>query len=257
MALFTDTGIVSLDDLLQYENSLVQISSTHGINVDTKINLSVSALGDKLLYWLLNVKAADPQWANRREIGLSTVVVTPAVHRWLCFDSLARFFEEAYNTQLNTRFQGKWTEYQKLGADTADVVFMTGIGVVDIPLPRPEMPAVSIQGGGTLNGPLFVRTAWVDSGGNEGALSPVNASLLSSDFSVGVAMSDGSVPGGALGWNVYGSTTAGGLTRQNNAPLTPGSTWHLPASGLVAGADPVDGQNPNAYVTLSRRIQRG
>lgn len=257
MALFTDTGIVTLDDLLQYENTLVQVSSTHGINVDTKINLSVSAIGDKLLLWLLNVGAADPQWASRRDLGLSTVVVTPAIHRWLCFDSLARFFEEAYNAQLNTRFQGKWAEYKKLSADSENGAFMTGIGIVYNPLPRPAIPAVSAQGGGLLNGPLFVQTAWVDSDGSEGALSPVNASLLNADFSVAVAMGDGGSPDGASGWNVYGSTSAGDMKRQNNAPLGAGTSWHLPTSGLIAGPDPVDGQAPNFYVTLSRRIQRG
>jgi hypothetical protein len=53
MALFTDAGVVALDDLLQFEASLVQIASSHGINVDTKVTLSIDAIGDKLLLWLL------------------------------------------------------------------------------------------------------------------------------------------------------------------------------------------------------------
>ena len=54
MALFTDKSVITLDDLLPYEVTLVQIASPHGINVDTKINLASSAVGDKLMLWLLD-----------------------------------------------------------------------------------------------------------------------------------------------------------------------------------------------------------
>ena len=89
MALFTDENIITLGELLQFETTLVQIASTHGINVDTKINLATSAIGDKLMLWLLDVGMSDPQWTTRRVIGLSTVVVTPPLRRWLCFESLS------------------------------------------------------------------------------------------------------------------------------------------------------------------------
>jgi hypothetical protein len=46
MALFTDADIVTLDDLLEYESSLVQVSSSHSIDVETKINLAVAAIRD-------------------------------------------------------------------------------------------------------------------------------------------------------------------------------------------------------------------
>ena len=44
MALFTDSDVVTLDDLLQFESSLIQISSTHGIDVETKIRLAVDEI---------------------------------------------------------------------------------------------------------------------------------------------------------------------------------------------------------------------
>jgi len=31
----------------------------------------------------------------------------------------------------------------------------------------------------------------------------------------------------------------------------------LPATGLMAGATPIDGQNPDFYVALSKQIRRG
>jgi hypothetical protein len=258
MALFTDADIVTLDDLLQFETSLVQTASSHGINVDTKIALAENAISDRLMLWLLSVGASDPQWLNRRLLGLSTVVVTPTLKRWLCFDSLSRFFAEAYDVQLNTRFQGKWTEYQNATKDAAEMVFMSGIGIVYVPLPKPAMPLVAIETGTVSPQALFIQTAWTDSHGDESALSPINGVILDGTSSIVVGMSEGAdAPGGVTGWNLYVGTTDSDLTRQNNAPLAIGSTWVLPSTGLIDGPAPINGQQPNFYVPLSRQIQRG
>ena len=258
MALFTDSDNVTLQDLLQFEGSLVQIASSHGINVETKIGLSTAAVADKLLFWLLRAGMSDPQWVNRRSLGLSTVVVTPTLHRWLCFDALARFYSEAYYVQLNTRFEGKWKEYQAEASKAVEMVLNSGIGIVSNPLPKPALPLAAVQSGQLPAQALFIQAAWVDGTGNEGAQSPVNGLILQGANNVVVQMSEGvNAPKSAAGWNVYGSETATDLTRQNDAPLSIGSTWQLPASGLVSGPEPVGGQQPNYYVIDPRRSQRG
>jgi|GraSoiStandDraft_50_1057286.scaffolds.fasta_scaffold67429_2 hypothetical protein len=259
MALFTDADIVTLDDLQQFENSLVQVSSTHNIDVAGKINLASSVIGDKLMLWLLNVCASDPQWLNRRLLGLSTVVVTPTLQKWLCFESLSRFFAEAYNLQLNTKFQGKWVEYQQAASEAADMAFMSGIGIVYNPLPKPGMPFTSLQSGTTLPEALFIQTAWVDKFGQESALSPVNGLILQQPSTVSVAMGQALTvsPPAAVAWNIYASVSFNNLTRQNSMPLAINTSWTLPASGLISGAEPINGQQPDFYVTLSNQIQRG
>ncbi len=259
MALFTDAGAVSLDDLLQFETSLVQVASSHGINVDTKINLATGAIADKLLLWLLDVCASDPQFVNRRVLGLSTVVLTPSLQRWLCFESLSRFFAEAYNVQLNTRFQGKWTEYQAESTQAEQMLFMSGVGIVYAALPKPMMPSVLVGTGNLPGQAIFIQTAWVDVTGNEGALSPVNGLVVPDQASIAVSMAEpaGNVPQAAAGWNVYTSSSAIDLTRQNLTPLPIGSTWQLPTTGIVDGPDPIDGQLPQFYITLSKQIKRG
>jgi hypothetical protein len=259
MALFTDADIVTLDDLLQFEAPLVQIASSHNINVDTKITLSVDAIGDKLMLWLLNVGASDPQFLNRRLLGLSTVVVTSTLQRWLCFDSLSRFFAEAYNVQLNTRFQAKWTEYQNEADQASEMFFMSGVGIVYKALPRPALPLVSVQNGNSPAQAIFVQTAWADGQGNEGALSPVNGLILNQNSTIVVSMSEGATnaPAAAAGWNVYVSSSEGDLTRQNLTPLPIGATWQLPSTGISQGPEAIGGQTPQFYVQLSRQIRRG
>lgn len=259
MALFTDADIVTLDDLLQFENSLVQIASSHNINVDTKITLSIDAIGDILLLWLLDVGASDPQFLNRRLLGLSTVVVTSTLQRWLCFDSLSRFYAEAYNVQLNTRFQAKWTEYQNEAEQASQMFFMSGVGIVYNALPKPALPLVSVQNGNSPAQAIFVQTAWMDATGNESALSPVNGLILEQNSTIVVSMAEGATnaPTAALGWNVYVSSSEDDLTRQNLTPLPIGETWQLPSSGISEGPSAIDGQTPQFYVQLSRQIRRG
>ncbi|MCU1294028.1 MAG: hypothetical protein JWP08_2878, partial [Bryobacterales bacterium] len=232
MALFTDDAVVTLDDLLPFEASLAQVAASHGINVDTKIGLSLSNIGNKLLMWLYSVRASDPQWLTRRHLGLSTVVVTPTLHSWICFEALTRFFAEAYNVQLNTRFQGKWAEYQKEASEAAASLFMSGVGLVHNPLPRPQLPLVSVQDGTAAAQAIFVQTTWVDARGHESALSAVNGQVLSGASSIVVGMAEGAiaVPTSAVGWNIYASQTQTGLSLQNLAPMPIGSTWQLPAT---------------------------
>jgi hypothetical protein len=259
MALFTDAAVVTLDDLLQFETSLVQIASSHAINVETKIKLATDAISEKLMLWLVRAGASDPQHLSRRFLGLSTVVVTPGLRRWLCFESLSRFFAEAYNLQLNTRFQGKWTEYRQDASQASELAFMSGLGIVYSPLPKPAVPLVSVQDGTAPPLAMFIETAWVDGYGNEGATSPVNGVILSGANSVVVEMAEGAVnvPTAAAGWNAYAGTDEHDLTKQNSAPLSIGSTWQLPTTGLVNGPEALGGQRPNCYIILPRKIQRG
>lgn len=259
MALFTDAAVLTLEDLVPFEASLGQVASSHGINVDNKISLALSAIGDKLLLWLLNSGASDPQWVSRRVLGLSTVVMTPALQRWAIFESLARVFEEAYNMQLNTRYQGKLTEYQGEAKRASELFFLAGVALVYNPLPRPAMPLLAPQSGIIPPQAIFIQTSWVNANGDESALS-INAEAVLPDYSsLAVAMAEGALgaPAAAIGWNVYAGSELGSLTKQNLFPLAVGSTWAIPTSGLVAGPLPAGGQAPAFHVTLSRQIRRG
>ncbi len=259
MSLFTDAETITLDDLLPFEASLVQVASSHEINVDKKIALAIRSIGEKLLLLLNDTGMSDPQWLSRSVIGLSTVVITPPLQLWLCLESLARFFAEAYNVQLNTRFQGKWKEYQDEAKCAADQTIQGGVGIVFKPLPKPQMPEVSVQQGAAPAESLFVQTSWLDSQGNESALSPINGLVAPNESSISVQMTEGALqsPPAAFGWNVYVGSAADQITLQNGNPLTIGLTWSLPASGIVNGPSPGQGQLPDYIVPISRQIRRG
>jgi len=259
MALFSDPEVITLDDLLPFENSLIEISSTHGIDVETKIAMALSAVGDRLMLRLLRAGAADPQNGQRRSLGLSTVVVTTVLARWLCFEALSRIYAEAYNLQLNTRFQGKWTEYKQQAAEAADLVFSGGIGIVTTPLARPAKPIFGNLSAILPEQAVYMQAAWVDATGAESAPSPINACILngSQGLSVGMDLSQSPVPATAIGWNIYANNTPTHLSRQNNLPIVITDSWSLPLTGLSIGMRPSGGQEPVTFITFTDRLQRG
>ena len=259
MALLTDSGIVGLDDLTQFESGLVQISSTHGIDIDTKIKLATDEIGAKVLLFLLRAGPSDRQWNNPAKLGLSNVIVTPALFKWICNDALAKAFAEAYNVQLNTRFQGKWIEYQKQADAASEIVFASGIAVVSDPLPKPLLPALQLSQGSLPAQSVFVQVSWTDMLGQESAPSPINGVNLTGFTGLEVTMSEqpASIPSRAVGWSVYASNSQQGLTRQNLDPIPFGSSWRIPANGLITGLTSPGGQLPSYFVPANRRWLRG
>jgi hypothetical protein len=143
--------------------------------------------------------------------------------------------------------------------EAAHLFFLAGAGIVSNPLPKPAIPLVSIQSGNVTAQTIFVQTAWVDAGGNESALSAVNGLVLPDNSSIAVAMSEGALgaPAAAAGWNVYAGTDVQAMTRQNVAALALGSAWDMPGSGLMVGAKPLNGQQPDYYIVLPNEIRRG
>jgi|SRR5271157_3221049 len=259
MALLTDSSIIGFDDLAPYETNITTVTATYGIDIDAKISISIASVGDLLLLRLLKAGLSDPQHMYRRQLGVSTVVVTPPLERWLCLDVLANIFAEAYNVQLNDRFKGKWMQYLQLADVAQQLVWQYGVGIVDQALPQPLPALASIQEGPLANQELLLQIAWTDANGNEGALSPVFGVEVPDGSSVAVSTAEGSdgAPAAAAGWNVYLGRIGLDVTRQNNAPIPIGSTWFLPDSGMIQGPVPVGGQTPDYYVIDPRRMPRG
>jgi hypothetical protein len=259
MALFTDVEILMPQDLLPYESSLLQVASSHSLNLDQKISLAKHAVAEELILFLKDAGISDPQWLSRPVIGLSTVVVTPPLKRWLTYEALTKFFAEAYNVQLNSRFNAKWLEYQQAVRQAKDQSLHAGLGIVYTPLPKPQLPEVSVQQGVAPAEALYVQVSWIDLQGNEGALSPINGVVAYSQSSISVQMAEGALqaPPAAFGWNVYLGSNSNNITLQNENPLSIGSTWSLPASGIANGRQGGNGQKPDFIVPISRQIRRG
>ncbi len=263
MALFTDGDINTLQDLQRYESSLLDVASVEQIDLIAKMSIAGDEIGAELLTYLIKQTPRDlsnlvfsyQTVSARRVLGVSDVVVTDPVKRWHALKSIAQAYEDAYNNQLNDRYQGKWQQYQQRALTAAGQAYQIGIGLVWSPVPKADSPILLSITGSQFGNTFYVQMTWLNQAGQEGA--PSNVVALTTVDGTQLIVSPGTAPPNATGWNVYAGLTPDGSTLQNSSPLAPGSDWALPNTGIVEGSQPAMGQSPDWYVVQDRLMQRG
>src|SRR6202044_85277 len=104
-------------------------------------SLATEEISEIVLNILLDhTKVAFGGDATRRALGGSDVVVTRQLKRWHALYTLAIFYRDAYNDQLNDRYLGKWNEYLSLARGAKDTTTQYGIGLVTTPIPEAGTP---------------------------------------------------------------------------------------------------------------------
>ena len=132
MALFTDGPLNSTADLQKYENGILGVASVEAIDLGAKIALAQDEIANQLLRFLMRRTplrdGLDVQWTLRRRRDVSDVVVTDPLRRWHAQKALAMVYRDAYNNQLNDRYQGKWAEYEQLAKVSSPKLFSNWCG---------------------------------------------------------------------------------------------------------------------------------
>ena len=118
------------------------------IPLKAKLWLALEEISEDVLDVLLDHSSpADPMATTRRTIGVSDVVVTPQMKRWHAVHTLEVFYRDAFNNQLNSRYQAKFNEYHELSQDAREKTYQFGIGLALTPIPRAQMPVFSVRRG--------------------------------------------------------------------------------------------------------------
>jgi hypothetical protein len=258
--LLTDGCPNTTEDLRVYESSILDVASGEFIDLKTKLELATAEISEDVIDVLLDRPWApgwvwgDPQGAIRRTVGVSDVVVTKQLKRWHALHTLALVYRDAFNNQLNDRYQAKVAEYSGLEREAREHTLRFGIGLVIQPIPRPAAPANTLIAGTSPGGTYYVQATWVDANGVESAPSPMTAIAVDTDNLAVLAMAN--APAVAAGYNVFAGFDAGLLALQNPAPVAVGQTFTLGAA-LNSGRGPTGGQTPDVYVTMPRLARRG
>jgi hypothetical protein len=257
MALYTDGPINGAMDLQNYENAILTIANTEQIDLAGKSVLAQSEIATELTLFLLRrLRQQDVLWtvAFRRTIGVGDVVVTDPLRRWHAHKTLALVYRDAYNNQLNDRYQGKWKEYEKLAKASAESYFQIGVGLVSGPISKATLPVLTTVPGTGPAATYYVAVAWVNQTGQFGSASDVAQLTASTGQQLVVAAVN--PPPNATGWNAYIGEAPGATSLQNTSPIATGSTWTL-ATALQPGACPGQGQEPTWFLVDQRVIERG
>ncbi len=124
-----------------------------------------------------------------------------------------------------------------LAPHTVSAAYLAGVSIPTAGYSAPTNGALTQTVSGALAGATYyVRSTWVTNSGE--TLAATETSLaVSANNVLNVAHPTGSPPAGAIGWNVYVSTTAATETKQNGStPIAVGAAWVEPDSGLIAGS---------------------
>jgi hypothetical protein len=255
MALLTDGNPNDTESLRVFETAILDVTKVEAIDLDAKLGLATEEVSQEVLDLLLDHSGMFPSGIERRNRGVTDVLVTPQMKRWQALHTLALVYRDAYNNQLNDRHRKKWDEYRELARGAKERTFAFGIGLVALPVPRPEKPVLGTIIGALLAATYYVQVTWVSATGQEGSASEVtNFQTIDNTLLTVDALNP---PAVAAGWNVYLGLTGSTVALQNSGPLAIGATFTLPGSGLTAGVSPGEGQAADMFVTGGRILRRG
>lgn len=257
--LLTDGCPNTTEDLRVYESAILDVSSEEMINLDAKLKLATEEISEIVLNILLDhTSVATGGDVLRRMRGVSDVVVTRQLKRWHALYTLAIFYRDAYNNQLNDRYQAKWNEYQLLARGARELTLQYGIGLVTTPLPQPPPPVLNAVPGLLPATVYYVQITWVSSTGVEG--NPSRATAFEAPLASLLTVTNASIPAPpavATAFNVYAGFTDCTATLQNSAPIAIGQTFTEATTGLVNGTPVGTGQAPDVYITGGSVLRRG
>jgi hypothetical protein len=252
MALFTDGNPATISDLKDYESGVLEAATTERIDVGVKLAVAQREIGLEMAAFLLR---RGVRIGPHRELDV-VVVTEPLVHLH-AIHTLSLIYRDAYNAQMNDRYQGKWKEYARLSEHAFRTLLDIGIGISNAPTRRASMPQLGSVAGG-LQGPrtYFAAIAWANPYGTTGALSPCSMLQLNAQSLMSV-MANSVPPAGATGWHLYVGPSESELSVQTPSPIQIGSMWTEPTTGISTSfiAPPV--QRADYYVVERREMLRG
>ncbi len=254
MALLMDGSPNTVEMLKAVESSIADVAAIELIDVDIKMGLALEEISESLMVYLLQLGTQDPQYLTRRQLGVSTIVLTPPLRRWHALLSIALIYRDAYHNQLNERYLAKWKYFNGVAAEARRTLLQTGLGVVNGAIAKAPTPVTGLAIGQWSPGSYLVRIAWVDSAGRVGSASEATTVELVSGSAPTVTAP--APPAGISGWNVYVAAIGSTPTLQNTSPLGFATAWVAPVAGPAVGVAIGDGQSPDRYIADNQSFFR-
>jgi len=266
--LLTDGSPNNTEDLRVYESAILGLANVEAIDLGVKLDLATEEIAEEVLDFLLdhagtNLQVFSPLQigtpaARRRLTGVSDVVVTRQLKRWHAVHTLEIVYRDAFNNQLNDRYQPKFLEYRELARNAREHTFHFGVGLALIPIPQAQTPVFSAVAGLIPETTYYARASWVGASGQEGEPSVITAyGAPAGSLPVVQMTSTPAAAAVATGFNVYLGLTPDALALQNSTPVPVGQSFTLPSTGLAAGAAPGDGQAADTYISGGWMLRRG
>ncbi|MGH9593162.1 MAG: hypothetical protein ACRD5L_08730, partial [Bryobacteraceae bacterium] len=241
----------------------LSVANTETIDLDVKLGLATEEISQNVLDFLMDhVSGWDfipgvyyASGPARRALGVSDVAVSRQMKTWHAVHTLEIVYRDAFNNQLNDRYQAKFQEYQQLSRNAREHTLRYGIGLVLHPMPEADPPVFSSVAGTLADATYYVQVALVSAAGAEG--SPSEATTYEGSGGLIPVVEAVNPPATATGFNVYMGTSMDTVMLQNSTPVAVGQSFTLPESGIVTGRAAGSGQTADLFVTGASMFRRG
>ncbi len=115
-------------------------------------------------------------------------------------------------------------------------LYLNGVSVSQTGLTAPASASLASVAGGSLAGATYyAKITYVTASGET---TPSSEASLAVSASHVVSVASPISSSGAIGWNVYVSTSSGAETKQNASPIAIGTAWQEANTGLNSGSSP-------------------
>lgn len=243
--LFTDGTILTIQDLREHDNFVLDVASTESIDLGTKLAIAQREIGYEITSFLLT-RCADAD--------LDRVVVTAQLRDLLATHTLGIVYRDAYNMHLNDRYLGRWKEFTRATERGLLRYLKNGVGRAGVNVPQAALPtATTASEGGLAAGMYYVRTAWQHIAGTVGEKS---AALLVDSTGGSLSIDPGPAPTNAIGWHVFVGIDDLATRRQNENSIAPNTTW-TQAAALRQDLRGPEASGPDYFVRRLGQLSRG
>lgn len=245
MALLVDGDINRIEDLKEWDTTVLEVANGEGIDLEAKLRLAAKEIEEEVESFL--------KWQERGQLG--QVQVSTPLQRWHVLLTLGAVYRDAYFSQLNDRYGARWKHYTELAAAQERRYFDIGVATVSQPVRRPERLEAVLGDGTAPAATYWMQATVLDASGRESAPGPLV--MVSSPLPHGLTVRLPYAPAGATHWNLFATQNDSSPGLQNGAPLAVSESWTLPGTGIVPGRPAGSGQSADGTVTRGGQLRRG
>jgi hypothetical protein len=243
--LFTDGTILTIQELREHDNFVLEVASTESIELSAKLAVAQREIGYEIESFLMTRDAGS---------GLGRVVVNQQLKDLVAAHALSMVYRDAYNTHLNDRYLGRWKEFARVSERGLLRLLQNGIGIAAVAVAQAKEPLVTLSPDGSLaSGVYMVQIAWQHL---TGAVGERSAPVMIDCAGGSLIVNAGAPPANASGWHVFLGTQDVTPARQNQSPIAPDSVWAQGAELRTDLRGP-ETSGPDYFVRNSGQLSRG
>ncbi len=253
MALLKDQPISCLAEWMAYDSKLSILSEQESTSIEAKSRLAQNEIETQVTSFLLRHSGLSENAARQ---SLDKVVVTEALSRWHSMLTLSLFYIDLASLQNSTLHRDQSQCFDLKAKAAMDQLFETGLGIVNLPIPKAPIPFIVSNPGTGEPRILRGRIRFQDVDGALGA--PSSEFVLDMSSGESMELSVENLPSRVAGWLLYLGESSEPLYKSMPTPISAGLPFLVTAGLPPVNAEEITkpSQLPDRFVRYSTELWR-